>query len=121
MSQTYRIPATVFANYQGYVSQYQEIKLLLAKWVFSPILFDFNETSYLETNVTEITFTDTSSTPIPIQNLTDNMQTKEPYTKMSSYSDSNLKCKSWKVTENKFTSEGCDSFAANSTELMCLT
>ena len=64
--------------------------MLLAKWVASPIIFDMTETNYLETNVTEVIFLNTAGEKIPIENLTDNIQSKEPYAKTNTYSDSNL-------------------------------
>jgi len=118
----WKIPATVFnTNAMGWTSQFQEIKLVLAKWILSPILFDYNQTNYLETNVTQLSFLNTASDIIQIQNLSENVQHKEPYKKVQSYLESNLKCKAWDKAQNKFTSDGCESFVANDTQLLCQT
>lgn len=87
----------------------------------SPIIFDMTETNYLETNVTEVIFLNTAGEKIPIENLTDNIQSKEPYAKTNTYSDSNLYWKSWDSLIERFTASGCKSFVANNTELLCQT
>lgn len=85
-----RVPANIFDNYQNVASTFQEIKLKLAKWVASPLLFNTTLSSYLETNVTEIGILNTAGDEIVMNNLTTSIESKEPYSKKYSYDSSLL-------------------------------
>lgn len=77
--------------------------------------------NYLETNVTEVTVLNTAGVKIDMTNLTDPIQTKEPYKKQYSYSNDDLQCKQWSKVLNRLTSSGCEALVVNSTLLMCQT
>jgi len=89
--------------------------------VISPIFSNTTETNYFETNVTEVAFLNTAGVNIEMNNLTDEIQTKEPHKKMRSYNETSLKCKSWDNSLRIFKSDGCQAFVANETQLMCQT
>jgi hypothetical protein len=113
------IPSTLFDNYQDHASNSQEIKLKLAKWTGSPIMFDTYDSNYLETNMTEVTVLNTAGVKINITNLADPIRTRAPWTKKNVYQYSLLKCKMWDSTTSGFSSSEWNSFSNTVTQLSC--
>lgn len=111
----------MFDNYQDWASSAQEIKLMLAKWVASPMLYSTYQSNYLETNVTEVTVLNTAGSKIAMTNLADKIKHKEPYAKKYSYDASTLYCMHYDSSTGNFTTSGCDTLVVNETTLLCQT
>lgn len=114
-------PSTLFDNYQGQASDNQEIKLKLAKWIGSPIMYDPYDSSYLETNITEVAVLNTAGIKINITNLSDPIVTRAPWTQKGPYDVSLIKCKQWDLLTSNFTDANCDDFTSKSAVLSCST
>jgi hypothetical protein len=96
----------MFDNYQGWASTPQEIKLMLAKWIASPVLSSTYQSNYIDTNVTEVTVLNTAGAKIDMTNLADKIMTIEPYSKKRSYDESDLYCMQFDTSSGNFTSTG---------------
>ena len=115
------IPSTLFNNYQAQASNVQEIKFKLAKWIGSPVMYDTYDSNYLETNMTEVAVLNTAGTKIVMNNLTDSVRTRAPWSKVNVYDQDILKCKLWDSSISNFSSSSCSSFESTTATLSCST
>jgi len=109
----------LFDNYQEWASEPQVIKFKLAKWIASPILFDTSQSTYLDTNVTEVGVLNTAGIEVEISNLADNLHSKDYFYRMYTYSGDLLHAKIWDNAQNKLTKDGCSSSVYEVTTQIC--
>lgn len=80
---TWYLPESVFDNAQGRASDRHEVILKLMKYLASPFFFEKDPGAFVETNVTEVSFFDTSGGHINITltNPREYIIIQEPYIK----------------------------------------
>lgn len=109
---TWYLPESVFDNAQGRASDRHEVILKLMKYLASPFFFEKDPGAFVETNVTEVSFFDTSGGHINITltNPREYIIIQEPYIKSQGYERELLRCMSYDQEDNQFLNDGSCSY-----------
>ncbi|CDW88139.1 neurohypophysial n-terminal domain containing protein [Stylonychia lemnae] len=97
-------PDSIFERVQGSASDKHEVNFKALKYSANPLLFEEDPGGFVESNVTQLSFYDSSMNHINVV-LNDYVLIKEPYRKTQGYENELMRCMSWNETKYKFESD----------------